>query len=134
MIVADANMLAYLWLPSEFTDLAEKVLEADKEWIAPLLWKSEVRNVFSLYIRKNIISLPEALQCLEMAEWQMRDREFQVNSIGVLRHASHSQATAYDCEYICLAEEKAIPLVTNDRKLQENFPDIALSPLQFLEE
>lgn len=37
-------------------------------------------------------------------------------------------------EYISLAEELGVPLVTNDNKLQSHFPDIALSPKQFLED
>lgn len=133
MIVVDANILAPFWTNTEFTTLSNKVHEADPDWIAPILWRSEVRNVMSLFVRQKMLTLGEALECMEQAELQMKDQEYHVNTISVLRLASESDATAYDCEYTSLAEEMEIPLVTNDRRLQANFPDIALSPEQFLD-
>jgi len=36
MIVVDTNILAYLYLPGEFTEAAESLLESDPDWAAPV--------------------------------------------------------------------------------------------------
>ena len=51
MIVVDTNVIAYLFLPGEYTPLAERLLQKDPDWVAPVLWRSELRNVFALYVR-----------------------------------------------------------------------------------
>ena len=53
MIVADTNTIAYLYLPSDYSDDVETLLLKDSHWIAPLLWRSELRNILTLYLRKN---------------------------------------------------------------------------------
>ncbi len=45
MIVVDTNILAYLFLPGEFSESAGNLLLEDSEWAAPVLWKSEFRNI-----------------------------------------------------------------------------------------
>lgn len=45
MIVVDSNVLAYLYLPGEHTAAAERLLEREPEWAAPVLWRSEFRNI-----------------------------------------------------------------------------------------
>ena len=45
MIVVDVNLVAYLLLQSENTDLAEQVFNRDAEWFGPVLWRSEFRNI-----------------------------------------------------------------------------------------
>ncbi|UZR30848.1 PIN domain-containing protein [Methylococcus mesophilus] len=54
MIVVDANILAYLYLPTAFTPLAERLLEHEPDWRVPLLWRSELRNVLTLYLRRRL--------------------------------------------------------------------------------
>ena len=70
MIVVDTNILAHFWLPSDQTELCEQLFQWDPDWVAPVLWKSEFRNVVTLYMRKTLIDLPEALQISEKAENQ----------------------------------------------------------------
>jgi len=51
MIVVDTNIIGYLFLSSEQSLLAERALKKDSEWAAPILWRSELRNVLALYMR-----------------------------------------------------------------------------------
>ena len=62
MIVVDTNVIAYLYLPTEFTEQAEQLLEQEPVWTAPLLWRSEFRNVLALYLRRQLIGFEKALQ------------------------------------------------------------------------
>lgn len=54
MIVVDTNMIAYLYLPDDYTNNVKQLLKLDAQWIAPLLWRSEMRNILALYVRKKI--------------------------------------------------------------------------------
>ena len=67
MIVVDTNIIGYLYLTSDHSSLAEQALLKDPLWAAPLLWRSELRNVLALYIRKDLLSLAEAQQVMEEA-------------------------------------------------------------------
>ena len=52
MVVVDTNVIAALYLPNENSVLAETLLLQDANWAAPALWRSELRNVLALYLRK----------------------------------------------------------------------------------
>lgn len=127
MIVVDSNVLVYLYLPTELTPQAEKLLRTDPEWVAPRLWRSEVRNVLGLYIRQKLITLEQAYRIQTSAETLLADREFEVPSYEMLQLVSHSTCSAYDCEFVALAKRLRTKLVTADQKVLKTFPDTAVS-------
>lgn len=127
MIVVDSNVLVYLYLPTDMTAQAEKLLTTDPEWIAPRLWRSEVRNVLSLYVRQKAITLDQACRMQTSAEALLADREFELPSIEVLQLASRSSCSAYDCEFVALARQLRTRLVTADQKILKAFPETAVS-------
>ncbi|HEX9688795.1 MAG TPA: type II toxin-antitoxin system VapC family toxin [Thermoanaerobaculia bacterium] len=124
MIVVDTNVLAYLWLPGERTKAAERLLKKDPDWNAPLLWRSEFRNVLAGCLRRGDLSFETALQIADGAEGQMRGREFTVPSAQVLTRVDQSDCSAYDCEFVVLADELGVSLITSDDKLLKSFPAI----------
>ncbi|MDI6402017.1 type II toxin-antitoxin system VapC family toxin [Balneolaceae bacterium ANBcel3] len=132
MIVVDTNILAHFWLPSDHTELCDQLFQWDPEWVAPVLWKSEFRNVVTLYMRKKLIRLPEAIQISENAEHQMKEREFHVNSVQVYDLANTSDCSSYDCEFVSLAEELDIKLITMDKQILRLFPERSVHPLDVL--
>lgn len=133
MIVVDTNVIGHLFLSSEQSLLAEYALQKDSEWAAPILWRSELRNVLTLYVRKNIITLEQAQRIMNGALELLRGREYEVSSYEVLRLASESKCSAYDCEFITAANDLKVPLVTVDRQLLREFPTVAVPLKSFSE-
>ncbi len=127
MIVVDTNVIGYLFLTSERSPEAERALQKDPLWAAPLLWRSEMRNVLAVYIRKGRIELRDALKIMQNALQLLWGREFEVSSNEVLRLASDSGCSAYDCEFIAAANDLKVPLVTVDQQLLRQFPTLAVS-------
>jgi predicted nucleic acid-binding protein len=132
MIVADTNTVAYLYLPTAQTNDVVSLLHKDPHWVAPLLWRSEFRNVLALYIRKGIIDLSTATAMQTQAEQQLADNEYTVNFIDVLALASQSGCSAYDCEFVSLANSLSLKLITGDKKLIQLFPEIAMTAGEYL--
>lgn len=133
MIVVDTNVIAYLYLASEYSESTEQLLTRDPSWSAPLLWRSEFRNVLSSYLRKKILVLPEAQNIFEAAAGLLRGNEYEVVASQVLKLAADSGCSAYDCEFVSLARDLGIPLITMDNKLRQCFPGTALSLADYLE-
>lgn len=127
MIVVDTNILAYLYLPSEFSQQAEQLLGREPHWIAPLLWRSELRNVLALYLRKEFLALDQAYAVQSEAEALLADAEYEVPSLDVLKLVQESECSAYDCEFVALARRFNTKLVTADKKILKEFPFIAIS-------
>ena len=133
MIVVDTNIIAYLYLKSDRSAQVEQLLQKDARWSAPLLWRSEFRNVLALYIRKNYLSLEEAQEIIREALMLMKGREYEVASFQVLEFIASSGCSAYDCEFVALAEDLGTPLVTADKKLLREFPQISVSLDEYIE-
>lgn len=125
MIVVDTNIIAYLYLESEFTPRAEALLARDPEWAAPILWRSEFRNILAGAIRRRALDLDGALAILEEAESLLDGAEYDVASREVLERVRDSACSAYDCEFVVLAARLQVGLVTMDAKLLSAFPSIA---------
>lgn len=127
MIVVDTNIIAYLYLQGEHTTQAEAVLQKDAEWVAPSLWKSEFRNVLAFYLRQRHLSLEDAHAIMQEAELLLQGREYDVSSPRVLDLAAASRCSAYDCEFVALAQDLDVSLVTADKKILTAFPETAVS-------
>jgi predicted nucleic acid-binding protein len=132
MIVTDTNTIAYLYLPTDQTDNVVSLLHTDSQWIAPLLWRSELRNVLAMYVRKSIIDLSTAIAIQAQAEQQLADNEYTVNSMDVLRLAQQSGCSAYDCEFVSLATSLSLKLITSDQKLIQTFSNVAMTAGEYL--
>ncbi len=131
MIVVDTNAVVHLLLGGEHTDAARRAYGKDPEWAAPLLWRSEFRNVLSMLMRRQNLALAEALEAAREAELLMAGREFTVETQTVLELANKSGCTAYDCEFVALASDLRARLLTSDRELLAAFPTLAVAIERF---
>ncbi len=127
MIVVDSNVLTYLYLPSEFTPAAEALLENDPDWAAPILWRSEFRNILAGFLRRKAITFEQAISLQQEAESLLAGAEYEVESSAVLELVRDSDCSAYDCEFIALAMKLDTKLVTMDKKLLRAFPKRAIA-------
>lgn len=131
MIVVDTNVLAYATIPGQATASALAALKRDPEWVAPPLWRSELRNVLAREIRARGMSLTDALATFAEAAQLIAEPDFPVDTAKILALAGISGASAYDCEFVALAQDLGVPLVTADRRLAERFPAVAVELRRF---
>ena len=127
MIVVDTNVLAYLYLPGEFTAAAESLLVQDADWAAPILWRSEFRNILAGYVRRKELTFDQAISLQNEVESLLEGAEFEVESRAVLELVRDSECSAYDCEFIALAMKLNTKLITMDKKLLRAFPMHAMA-------
>jgi PIN domain. len=134
LIVVDTNVICYRWMSSPKSAAAETALAKDPHWIAPLLWRSEFRNIVALAIRKKALTINAALEIVRGAEASFEGNEFAVSSDAVLQLVARSNCTAYDCEFVALAHAEGVQLVTADRQILHEFPELTISLQAFLRE
>lgn len=131
MIVADTNLLVYLYVEGQRTEQAEAAFAKDPFWVAPLLWRSEFRNTVTGLVRKKALALEDGMRIVDDAERAMAGREYNVLSHDVLQLAARSGCSAYDCEFVALAQDLGVAFVTSDRQVLKAFPTIGVSLDQF---
>ena len=127
MIVVDTNVIAYFLLGGEKTPSARAIFERDSKWAAPLLWRSEFRSVLAMFIRQGKLTSERAIEFMNEAETLMQGEEYQVDSGRVLKLIDSSNCSAYDCEFIALAQHLDVPLITSDKQILNEFPDTTVS-------
>jgi predicted nucleic acid-binding protein len=118
MIVAGSNLIAYLLIPGDKSELADEVLLQDTDWAVPLICRSEIRNILALYMRHEGMSLAQARRTMEKAEVLWSSREFAVPSDDVLELTFHHNITAYDGTF--------------DKPVRKAFPTLAITAEEFL--
>jgi predicted nucleic acid-binding protein len=131
VIVADAALIACFTVRNERSALADAVCATDAVWAAPLLWRSELRNVLAACQRAHGLSQESALLAMQAAEEVLGGREYRVASEPVLELAARSKCTAFECEYVVLAQDLGVPLVTPDRRIVRAFPGTAVALERF---
>jgi predicted nucleic acid-binding protein len=127
VIVVDTNLIAYLLLGGEKTANARSIYKRDAKWAAPILWRSEFRSVLAMFIRQRKLTSDKAIEFMNEAEILMQGEEYQVDSRRIIKLIDTSKCSAYDSEFIALAQHLAVPLVTSDKQILIEFPDTAVS-------
>jgi predicted nucleic acid-binding protein len=133
VIVVDSNVIAYCWLNGELTPLAHHVRRLDPTWHAPVLWRSELRNILNGYRRDQSLTSDQVRKVMAAAEAGMAGREHHLPSERVFEVAERTRLSAYDCEFVALAVALGVRLVTEDRAVLAAFPDRAFSMARFVD-
>jgi len=115
-----------LYISGDRSQQSEDLLSFDFNWVAPILWRSEFRNVLAQYLRKNLLNMDEVLLIIQQAEELLSDHEYEISSAHIMQLVNSSQCSAYDCEFVALAQYLDVPLITTDKKILNEFPNIAI--------
>ena len=128
MIVVDTNVISYLLIQSDYTDSVIKLRENDPDWIAPRLWLDEFLNVLAISERHGKISSEVADRTLELACELMEGKSYDLPAQRVLSTARRTGCSAYDSQYICLAEDLGLKLFTFEKKVLSVCTGLAIKP------
>jgi predicted nucleic acid-binding protein len=132
VIVADTNLVSYLLIEGEQTDAVRRVWTKDSAWVLPPLWRSEFLNVLATAHRAGVISQDQAMLAWQRAKALLGASEAEPLGEQVLRIAIERSVSAYDAQFVAVAEELGIRLVTSDKRICDRCPHVALSIEEFL--
>jgi predicted nucleic acid-binding protein len=132
VIVVDTNVIHYCWVRGQNTEIAQAVWQKDPEWHAPILWRSELRNVLTAYLRRGLLTRAQIAGILNIADQALAEREHILPDDLVLDVVANSALSAYDAEFVALATALSVPLVTADKAVLKAFPDRTLTMETFL--
>jgi len=132
VIVVDTNIIHYCWVRGVHTDVAQAVRQQDPDWHAPILWRSELRNVLTAYLRRQSLSREQIVEILDAADQALAGSEHVIADQLVLDVVEGSTLTAYDAEFVALASALSVPLVTADKTVLKAFPDRAMTMEAFV--
>ena len=132
VIVVDTNVIHYCWVHGQHTDVAQAVRRKDPDPHAPILWRSELRNVLVAYLLRELMSRRQIVGILDAADQALAGSEHIIADELVLDVVGGSTLTAYDAEFVALASVLSVPLVTADKAVLKAFPDQALTMEAFV--
>jgi predicted nucleic acid-binding protein len=88
-------------------------------------------NVVSVYLSKGLLPLNKASEAVELAEIQMKNRDYRPVAFDVLEKSMQSGLNVRDCEFVSLASFTGIRLVTLDERIIKRFPEVGIHPDEF---
>ena len=80
-----------------------------------------------LYVRKGLLTLEGARSVVEAAQEVLGERVLDVATEAVMEQAIARGLSAYDAEFVALAQRFGVRLVTDDRRVLAACPDVAVS-------
>ena len=125
MIVVDVNVVAYFFIEGEKTAPARDLMRRDADWRLPTLWRHEYLNVLATYARQGGATLEETCILWRQALELLVPREQPADAESSLSLAIEHKISAYDAQYVALAQRLRTVFVTEDRRLLKAFPSFA---------
>ncbi len=132
MIVVDANILAYSTIEGTLTPLALQVRKRDPHWRLPGIWRHEILNIFTTYVRQNGLTKEKAVKALEDVYAHIFPNEVELGLVETLEIALQHKISAYDAQYVLLAQKLGVPCVTEDHALRRAAPRLTISMEGFI--
>ena len=129
MIVVDTNVMVRFVMVEEAAVDVVRLRERDREWAAPSILVSELRNALLGYVRRGDLTSEQAKAMHDEAAIALGGRVYEAPGDAVLDTALECGLTAYDAEFVALARALRVGLVTMDAAILRGAPDVA-APLE----
>ena len=133
MIVVDTNVLVYATVQSPQTASAQQVAVLDSNWVVPPLWRFEFTSAITTLVRGRALNETQAIKAIGAADQLASGREMEVEQLAAFRAAIRYDLSAYDGQYIALAERLNVQCVTGDARMLRNVPIVAVSVADFVQ-
>ncbi len=108
----------------------ESLRARDNRWFAPALLRYEFLNVLTRYIHQRLLTRDDAIKAYRRGLSTLEIDETIPDPVQVFNLHLSSDCTSYDCEFIALACNLNLKLVTLDQQLVRAFATVAVSPEQ----
>jgi predicted nucleic acid-binding protein len=96
--------------------------------VAPRLLFDELLNVLVTYERKSLLADRQIMVIVEEALELIGDSLYELPPERVLAVARRTGLSGYDSQFVALAEDLDVELVTWDRQMIERCPTVARKP------
>jgi predicted nucleic acid-binding protein len=126
MIVVDVNILLYHAIQGPFTSMISQLVVKDDEWYTSFFWQFEFLNALRAMVKARQLRFDEAIAALDSTSRKIANGLRSAMQAQVLRSAIQYDISAYDAQYIAVAEQMGIPCVTADAPLVRKVPTVAV--------
>lgn len=92
-----------------------------------LLAISSITTIKRIYAEEKTKTIDEAYALQTEAEALLSHKEYDSVSYEILSLVNNSKCSAYDCEFVALAKQLNVNLVTTDRQILKQFSRVAIS-------
>ena len=127
MVLVDTNVVVALWVQSDRTDRARRLLERDPDRRTESFALIEFANVMSTYVRNGLAVESQALLRLEEAERFLGPGMVLASHRSSLSAAVAHGVAVYDARFLVVASELGVRLVSEDLKLRRAAPELTQS-------
>jgi predicted nucleic acid-binding protein len=118
MIVVDASVVAYLFIEGELTDVVRELYRVDAEWVTPPILNHEILSILAA-----VGTEEQSSHSVEVIWRDVRAllaaRQHVPDPVNSLRLAVEFGISGFDAQYLSLAQQLNLPLITGDARLIE---------------
>jgi predicted nucleic acid-binding protein len=122
MIVVDVNVVAYLMVEGPKRAQARELFVRYPQWLLPTLWRHEFLNILATGVKASHYSLGQAEALWAKTYALLAGSEGQPDMMLALALAVEHKLSAYDAQYVALAQEHDIVCVSEDAELKKRAP------------
>ena len=127
-ILVDANIVVYLLLKSDKTEMARQLFEQSSRWVSESFMPIELTSAFITAVRIKENTEKQAAFYMEHAhELFPSINLLKANHYRAMEMAMKYKVSAYDARYLVIARELDTRLVTNDKPLRKAAPELTMS-------
>lgn len=132
MIIVDTCIVFHLFNETFLTSIAQEALNKDPNWILPMLWREEYANVLAKLARKEHRDIDDVINHFNYTMEELKNCEVVIDTQKALKISIKYKISVYDAHFIALAIELGTILITEDKEIIKNCPNLAVNLHDFL--